>query len=102
MNQLSLATTPAVELVQALRDGGVRAVDLFDEAEERHRRYGDALNAYKLWLGPAARAQAQAADAAFKVGADLGPAQGLPISIKDVFGVRGTPTFCGTPRTAAS
>jgi len=102
MNQLSLATTPAVELVQALREGGVRAVDLFDEAEERHRRYGDALNAYKLWLGPAARAQAQAADAAFKVGADLGPAQGLPISIKDVFGVRGTPTFCGTPRPLPS
>jgi len=102
MNQLSLATTPAVELVQALPEGGVRAVDLFDEAEERHRRYGDALNAYKLWLGPAARAQAQAADAAFKVGADLGPAQGLPISIKDVFGVRGTPTFCGTPRPLPS
>ena len=102
MNQLSLATTPAVELVQALREGGVRAVDLFDEAEERHRRYGDALNAYKLWLGPAARAQAQAADAAFKVGADLGAAQGLPISIKDVFGVRGTPTFCGTPRPLPS
>ena len=102
MNQLSLATTPAVELVQALREGGVRAVDLLDEAEERHRRYGDALNAYKLWLGPAARAQAQAADAAFKVGADLGPAQGLPISIKDVFGVRGTPTFCGTPRPLPS
>ena len=102
MNQLSLATTPAVELVQALREGGVRAVDLFDEADERHRRYGDALNAYKLWLGLAARAQAQAADAAFKVGADLGPAQGLPISIKDVFGVRGTPTFCGTPRPLPS
>ena len=102
MNQLSLATTPAVELVQALREGGVRAVDLFDEAEERHRGYGDALNAYKLWLGLAARAQAQAADAAFKVGADLGPAQGLPISIKDVFGVRGTPTFCGTPRPLPS
>jgi len=102
MNQLSLATTPAVELVQALRDGILRAVDLFDEAEDRHRRYGDALNAYKLWLGLAARAQAQAADAAFKVGADLGPAQGLPISIKDVFGVRGTPTFCGTPRPLPS
>ncbi|PWT75326.1 MAG: 2-amino-5-chloromuconate deaminase [Proteobacteria bacterium] len=68
------------------------------EAEERHRRYGGPLNAYKLWLGSAARAQAEAADAAFRVGADLGPAQGLPISIKDVFGLRGTPTYCGTPR----
>lgn len=74
------------------------AIELLEEAEERHRRYGDVLNAYKLWLGPAARAQAEAADAAFRVGADLGPAQGLPVSIKDVFGLRGTPTYCGTPR----
>jgi aspartyl-tRNA(Asn)/glutamyl-tRNA(Gln) amidotransferase subunit A len=95
---LSIFTTPAIDLVRALREGGVRAVDLFDEADERHRRYGEALNAYKLWLGDAARAQAQAADAALRVGADLGPAQGLAISIKDVFGLRGTPTYCGTPR----
>jgi aspartyl-tRNA(Asn)/glutamyl-tRNA(Gln) amidotransferase subunit A len=94
----SIFTTRAIDLVRALREGGVRAIDLFDEADERHRRCGEALNAYKLWLGDAARAQAQAADAALRVGADLGPAQGLAISIKDVFGVRGTPTYCGTPR----
>ena len=98
MGYPSIATTPASVLVRALREGAVRAVDLFDEAEERHRLYGEALNAYKLWLGPAARAQAEAADAAFRSGTDFGPAQGLPISIKDVFGVRGTPTYCGTPR----
>jgi hypothetical protein len=39
-NEASVATTPAVELVQALREGAVRAIDLFDEAEERHRRFG--------------------------------------------------------------
>jgi len=94
----SIAITPALELLRGLREGTVRAVDLFDEAQERHRRHGEALNAYKLWLGPAARAQAEAADAALRVGADLGPAQGLPLSIKDVFGLRGTPTYCGTPR----
>ena len=98
MKHFSIAMTAALDVVRALREGSVRAVDLFDEAEERHRRYGDTLNAYKLWLGPVARAQAEAADAAFKAGADLGSAQGLPISIKDVFGLRGAPTYCGTPR----
>jgi aspartyl-tRNA(Asn)/glutamyl-tRNA(Gln) amidotransferase subunit A len=93
---LSIFTSSALELVTALREGTVRAADLFDEAQERHRQHGDALNAYKLWLGPAARAQAEAADAAFKAGADLGPAQGLPISIKDVFGLRSAPIYCGT------
>jgi aspartyl-tRNA(Asn)/glutamyl-tRNA(Gln) amidotransferase subunit A len=94
----SIFTTPAIDLVRALRARSVRAVDLFDEAQERHRRHGDVLNAYKVWLGPTARTQAEAADAAFKAGADLGPGQGLPISIKDVFGLRGTPIHCGTPQ----
>jgi aspartyl-tRNA(Asn)/glutamyl-tRNA(Gln) amidotransferase subunit A len=98
MTRLSIVTTPAVDLVRALREGSVRAVDLFEEAQERHRRYGEVLNAYKLWVGPAAQAQAAAADAAFAVGADLGPAQGLPVSVKDVFGLLGTPTYCGTAR----
>ncbi len=98
MSRFSVATTPALALYRGLRDGSVRAADLFAEACERHARHGDALNAYKLWLGEAGRAQAQAADAAFGVGSDLGPAQGLPLSVKDVFGIRGTPTFCGTAR----
>ena len=97
MSKLSIATSSASQLTRALHEGSVRATALLEEAEARHARYGAALNAYKLWLGAAARAQAEAADAAFKVAADLGPAQGLPISIKDVFGVRGSPTYCGTP-----
>ncbi len=98
MARLSIVTTPAVDLLRALRERSVRAVDLFEEVQERHRRYGEQLNAYKLWLGPAAHAQAAVADAAFAVGADLGPAQGLPVSVKDVFGLLGTPTYCGTSR----
>lgn len=94
----SIVTTSAADLVRALRERRVRAIDLFEEARERHRRYAAVLNAYKLWLGPAAHAQAWAADAALGVGADLSPAQGLPISVKDVFGLLGTPTYCGTSR----
>jgi aspartyl-tRNA(Asn)/glutamyl-tRNA(Gln) amidotransferase subunit A len=98
MSRPSIVTSPAVDLLRALRDRKVHAVELFEEVQERHARYGEILNAYKLWLGPSARAQALAADAAFAVGADLGAAQGLPVSIKDVFGLLGTPTYCGTSR----
>lgn len=98
MTRPSLAETPAPLLWEALRSGAASPLALWREAAERHARFGETLNAYKLWLGEAAEAQARAAEAAFAVGADLGPMQGLPISIKDVYGVNGTPTFAGSPR----
>lgn len=93
-----LADTPAHRLWTALRAGEVQPLALWHEAASRHARLGAKLNAYKLWLGEPGEAQARAAQAAFAVGAELGPLQGLPVSIKDVFGVRGTPTYAGTPR----
>ncbi|MBI1777583.1 MAG: amidase [Proteobacteria bacterium] len=95
---LSLIETPLPELIVALRERRIAAVQLWEEAADRHRRYGAALNAYKLWLPELAEAQARAADAAFAVDADLGPAQGVPVSIKDVFGLKGTPTYAGTAK----
>ena len=90
MSTPDFLTASAAELLRGSRGGSVRSVELFEWAERRHRHYGEALNAHKRWLGDAAREQAVAADAAFRVGVDLGPAQGLPVSIKDVFGLRGT------------
>jgi len=97
MSRLALADTQAHSLWHALRAQEVSPLALWREAAARHARLGSKLNAYKLWLGEAGEAQARAAEAAFAVGADLGPLQGLPISIKDVFGVAGTPTHAGTP-----
>lgn len=85
------------EIGAGLRDGSVTAAALFDEAEARHDR-GERLMAYKLWDGDGARRMAAAADAAFAVGADLGPLQGLPVSIKDLYGVDNLPCFAGTPK----
>ena len=98
MNRLSLVESSADRLWQGLRAGEAKPLALWREAAERHARFGEKLNAYKLWLGEAAEAQAKAAEAAFGVGADPGPLQGLPISIKDVYGIAGTPTYAGTAR----
>ncbi len=98
MSQFNLADTPAHRLWHALRAGDVTPLTLWREAAERHARLGGKLNAYKLWLGESGEAQARAAGSAFAVGAELGPMQGLPISIKDVFGIHGTPTYAGTAR----
>ncbi len=86
------------ELARGLRDGTVKAEALAEAAIARHDRYGQKLNAYKLWKPDAAKRSARAASMLFKNGVDLGPMQGIPVSIKDLFAANGWPTFAGTPR----
>jgi aspartyl-tRNA(Asn)/glutamyl-tRNA(Gln) amidotransferase subunit A len=81
-----------------LRDGSLTSVALAERAIARHARYGAALNAYKLWQPERALEVARGADAARAAGADLGPLQGIPVSIKDLFALDRTPIFAGSPR----
>ncbi len=92
------ATLTLPEIAAALRAGALSAVALAAHATERHARLGGPLAAYKHWDPDAARAAARAADATFAAGADLGPMQGIPVSVKDLFGVRGMPIFAGSPK----
>jgi aspartyl-tRNA(Asn)/glutamyl-tRNA(Gln) amidotransferase subunit A len=50
------------------------------------------LNAFILVTGDEARAQAGAADDEIRRGVDRGPLHGVPISVKDLLDLRGTPT----------
>lgn len=86
------------ELGAALRDRKITAKALAEAAAANHRKNAESLGAYKLWAPDAAASQAAAADAAFDSGNDLGPLQGIPISVKDLYGVRDWPTFAGTPK----
>jgi aspartyl-tRNA(Asn)/glutamyl-tRNA(Gln) amidotransferase subunit A len=71
---------------------------LVERAIARHLAYGDMLNAYRTFSPKTALAEAGEADGVFAAGQDLGPLQGIPISVKDLFGVAGLPTYAGTPR----
>jgi aspartyl-tRNA(Asn)/glutamyl-tRNA(Gln) amidotransferase subunit A len=66
--------------------------------EQSAAAYDPALNAYIHWAPDFARRQAEAADAAFGAGVIAGPLQGIPISVKDIYGVAGLPVFAGSPR----
>jgi len=94
----TLLSQSLTSLAAALRRGEVTSLELIEAAFARHEDVGGALNAYKSWNADEARLQARAADAAFASGADLGPLQGLPVSVKDLYGVKGWPTYAGTPR----
>ena len=93
-----LHTLTIAEIGAKLRAGTLTAGAVVEAGIARHDSYGAALGAYKLWQPDAARATAGAADAVFAAGGDLGPLQGIPVSIKDLFAVDGLPTYSGTPR----
>ena len=87
---------PLESIARNLRSGALRAEALADRAIAAHEGAGATLNAYKTWDGGRARAQAQAIDMLLASGRDCGPLMGIPVSVKDLFGVPGLPVFAGT------
>ena len=87
-----------IEVARDLREKRVTARELIEAAIARHERFGERLHAYSLWAPEQARAVAAAADAAFSAGMTVGPLQGLPVSIKDLFAANGYPCFAGSSR----
>lgn len=85
-------------LAAALREGRTSARALLAEAAAHHAARDSTLRCYKAWDAALGARQAEAADAAFGAGSDLGVLQGLPVSVKDLYAVGGWPTFAGTPR----
>jgi len=86
------------ELAHGLRAGDFRASDLLREATENLDASEARLGAYKLRTPREADSAANAADAAFRAGKDLGLLQGIPTSVKDIYGLPGIPIFAGSSR----
>lgn len=94
----SMADLTVAEAARALRDGGLTAVSLAEDAIARQEKFGKTIGSYTQFLADEARRAAKAADAAFAVGADLGPLQGIPVSVKDLFGMEGLPIYAGSAK----
>lgn len=97
MSTDDLSTRSIETLHDDLRDGRITAVGIAERAIENYADRDEALGAYKAWDPEAFRAQAQVADAAFAADLDFSALQGIPVSIKDLYGVSGYPTCAGTP-----
>lgn len=82
-------------IAEQIAEGTLSAEALCEAAIARH---DPTLDAYVLWEPDFARRQARAADAAQAAGVRLGGLQGIPASVKDLYGVTGLPTRAGTPR----
>ncbi|MEM7263504.1 MAG: amidase family protein [Planctomycetota bacterium] len=86
------------ELGPALRAGRITSVELVQAAVRRHEATGGSYGAYVNFDADRALDAARNADLAFQRGEDRGPLQGLPVSVKDLFGVEGYPTYAGSSR----
>jgi len=63
-----------------------------EECLQRIEADNARLNAFILVMADEARQQAREADRLLAAGHDLGPLHGVPISVKDLYDLRGTPT----------
>ena len=86
------------EAAEGLRAGTFTSAELTEAALARQTKYAETLKPYKLPLPEEARRMAAAADAALAAGYDMGALHGIPLSVKDNFGMSGTPTYCGSPK----
>jgi aspartyl-tRNA(Asn)/glutamyl-tRNA(Gln) amidotransferase subunit A len=86
------------DIAAAIRSGELTSADLAEWAIANHEARGENLNAYTTWDAARVRAEAALADGAFAAHIDLGPLQGIPVSVKDIFGVQGYPIHAGSPR----
>ena len=86
---------PLKEILQQFRQGTLRSQDVTECAIDC---YNEELGAYRDFRADAARQMALLADNAFTCGTDLGPLQGIPVSVKDLYGLAGTDTYAGSPQ----
>ena len=84
------------ELARLYRRKDISPVEVVADHLERCERLNPVLNAYLLILRESALQAARAMENLFQAGIDLGPLQGVPVSVKDIIHVRGTATTAGS------
>ncbi|WP_366653575.1 amidase [Fodinicurvata sp. EGI_FJ10296] len=98
MTDFSIPGSTLRQTAAALRDGRVSATALMAEATSAYKSHHRANNTYKTWDGDRAAETADIVDRMIANGRDAGPLMGVPISIKDIFGVPGMPIYAGSSR----
>src|SRR3989449_164624 len=84
------------ELAAQIRAGAVSPVKLAEASLDRIRALDKRLHAFIAVSADRALAEARAAETLLKHGHDLGPLQGVPYAVKDLYDVKGIATTAGT------
>lgn len=91
-----LCELTALELSRAYLAGTLSPVEVLDAVLAAVDRVDDRLNAFCLMDPDGARVAARAAEARYRDGEPIGPLDGVPMSIKDIFLTAGHPTRRGS------
>ena len=91
----NLTFATALTAARAIREGRVTALALTQQAFERVDRYNRSLNLFAYQLRQEALARAKALDQALARGEWRGALHGVPVTIKESFGVAGHPCTWG-------
>jgi aspartyl-tRNA(Asn)/glutamyl-tRNA(Gln) amidotransferase subunit A len=91
-----LAWQPAIALLKGYREGRYSPVDATRAVLDRVVAHNERLNAFCLVDGSGALRAAEESATRWAEGAPIGPLDGVPVSIKDIVLMRGTPTLRGS------
>ena len=97
----TLAGTGAGELAALIAAGAISSLDAVEAHIARIEAVNERLNAVVVKRYDEARAEARAADRARAAGDRLGPLHGVPVTLKETFGLAGTPATFGLAARAA-
>ncbi|MYS56017.1 hypothetical protein GTW46_39230, partial [Streptomyces sp. SID6013] len=86
----------AVEAAARIADGGLSPVDLAQQVLARIREEDPRVGAYTVVLEESVLEEAERASARIAREGPRGPLDGVPVSVKDLFDVAGTPTWAGS------
>ena len=87
----------ALDAAAAIRSGQISSVELTEHTWRRIDAFQPALNAYVYQLRDESLAAAARADEAIARGQATGALHGVPVSVKESFGVQGQPCTWGMP-----
>ena len=94
-----LTALTATKLAALISEGEVSAAEVVDAHLARIDELNGATNAV-VRLAPDARDRAAEVDRRRRTGAELGPLEGVPFTVKDIIDVAGLPTTLGLPARA--
>ena len=80
------------EFARRFRARDITSAQVTEECLQRIEADNPRLNAFILVMADQARQQAGEADRQLAAGHDLGPLHGVPVSVKDLYDIRGTAT----------
>jgi Asp-tRNA(Asn)/Glu-tRNA(Gln) amidotransferase A subunit family amidase len=92
----SSAGLTAADAARRIREGQLSAEELVESCLERIRATEDSVRAWQFLDEELARSQARAADELRRSGKAVGPLNGVPVGIKDIFDTGDMPTENGT------